>query len=176
MAAINSGTADCAAVCPAGTNHRRRGKIQESPPLLQDRCNDHYKAIPCRAISVDTGHCGHNRGIHVPSHIKLGCFGGTGRRCTGAVRPALGVDAAGGPVDYHAGTNRLLTSHGATAVLWDAATGLALDTMDIGGGALAVAFSGDGRRVLTASGGSPLRVWDVPTGEKIAEFDPPPRK
>ncbi|MFW5692716.1 MAG: WD40 repeat domain-containing protein, partial [Thermoguttaceae bacterium] len=85
-----------------------------------------------------------------------------------------GLDAAGGPVDYHAGTNRLLTSHGATAVLWDTATGLALDAMDIGGRALAVAFSDDGRRVLTDSGDGPLRVWDVPTGEKIAQFDPPP--
>lgn len=86
-----------------------------------------------------------------------------------------GGDAAGGPVDYHAGTNRLLTSHGATAVLWDAATGLALDALDGGGGArLAVAFSGDGRRALTASSSGPLRVWNVPTGEKIAEFAPPP--
>jgi WD40 repeat protein len=78
------------------------------------------------------------------------------------------------PFDYHAGTHRLLTVHGATAVLWDAANGLALDAMDIvGGGPLAVAFSGDGRRVLTASGSSLLRVWDVQTGEKIAEFVPP---
>lgn len=81
------------------------------------------------------------------------------------------LDSVAGPLDYHVGTNRLLTAHGGTAVLWDAATGLALEAMDIGGGALAVAFSGDGRRVLTASGGGPLRVWDVQTGEKIAEFE-----
>jgi WD40 repeat protein len=85
-----------------------------------------------------------------------------------------GGDAAGGPFDYHAGTNRLLTSHGATAVLWDGATGLALEAMDIGGGPLAVAFSADGRRVLTASGNGRLRVWEVQTGKTVAEFDPPP--
>jgi hypothetical protein len=86
-----------------------------------------------------------------------------------------GLHSAGGPIDYDAETNRLLTSHGATAVLWDAGTGLALDAMDVGGSSvLAVAFSGDGRRVLTGSRGGPLRVWDVPTGERIAEFDPPP--
>lgn len=85
-----------------------------------------------------------------------------------------GLDADIGPVDYHAETNRLLTSHGATAVLWDAATGLGLNAIDAGGRVLAVAFSDDGRRVLTASGDGPLRVWDVPTGERIAEFDPPP--
>lgn len=85
-----------------------------------------------------------------------------------------GLDSVAGPVDYHVGTNRLLTAHGGTAVLWDAATGLALEALDIGSGALAVAFSDDGRRALTASGDGPLRVWDVQTGEKIAEFHPPP--
>jgi WD40 repeat protein len=85
-----------------------------------------------------------------------------------------GLDSASGSMDYHAGTNRLLTAHRRWAVLWDVATGMALEEFPIGGGAVAVAFDGDGRQVLTASGDGPLRVWDVQTGERIAEFETPP--
>lgn len=85
-----------------------------------------------------------------------------------------GLHPAPSPMDYHPGTRRLLAAQGGTAVLWDAATGLALDAMEIGGNGSVVAFSADGRRVLTASGDGPLRVWDVETCQVVADFESPP--
>lgn len=85
-----------------------------------------------------------------------------------------GLDSASGAMDYHAGTNRLLTAHGEWAVLWEVATGRAVEAFPIGGGAVAVAFDAAGRHVLTASGDGPLRVWDLATGQRIAEFAAPP--
>ncbi|MDZ7617100.1 MAG: WD40 repeat domain-containing protein [Patescibacteria group bacterium] len=45
-----------------------------------------------------------------------------------------------------------------------------MESLEIGGSACTVAFSGDGRRILTVPDKGPLRVWDHQTGEKIAEF------
>jgi len=100
---------------------------------------------------------------------------GVARRSLAPFVQRWGLDSASRSGDYHAETNRLLTAHGGTAVLWDVATGLALEAFDGGAAAtVTVAFDGGGRRVLTASGDGPLRVWDVQIGRRIAEFEPPP--
>lgn len=52
--------------------------------------------------------------------------------------------------------------------LWDAATGVELQSLDHGNQAISVEFSPDGRRVLTNGNGS--KLWDIATGKVLREF------
>jgi WD40 repeat protein/serine/threonine protein kinase len=53
-----------------------------------------------------------------------------------------------------------------TARLWDAATGKQEVVLEHGGAVSAAAFSPDGRRLVTASGGG-VRLWDPTTGREV---------
>jgi hypothetical protein len=52
-----------------------------------------------------------------------------------------------------------------TAKLWDATTGQLLHTFEHPGPAVSVAFSPEGRRIVTASADTSIRLWDPGTGE-----------
>lgn len=55
-----------------------------------------------------------------------------------------------------------------TAKLWDTATGVELTTFDHGSQVLGVAFTPDGRRLITSGHGG--KVWDVASGKVLREF------
>ena len=58
-----------------------------------------------------------------------------------------------------------------TARIWDAATGRLLRTLRADAGVMAVAFSPDGRRLLTGDQEGAAVLWDVETGDRVRAFD-----
>jgi hypothetical protein len=64
-----------------------------------------------------------------------------------------------------------MDNNGGTAKLWDAETGQEL--LEFGGhtdGVASVAFSPDGRRVLTGSWDNTAKLWDAETGQELRAF------
>jgi WD40 repeat protein len=95
-------------------------------------------------------------------------WGGTDRCFVGAA--ALSPD---GRWVATAGWHSLSFGNGATPRLWDAATGKEERTLEggQGGGTNAVvAFSPDGRRLLTAGAERTATLWDVAQGTEVATF------
>jgi WD40 repeat protein len=66
---------------------------------------------------------------------------------------------------------RVLASWGKTLKLWDIATGLMRTFEGQGGAVDAVAFSPDGRAVLSGTYGSPLKLWDATSGRLVRTFE-----
>ena len=59
----------------------------------------------------------------------------------------------------------------ATSFPWDASSGQATLTLKKHTGfVLSVAFSPDGRRIVSGSGDKTLKVWDAATGQEIFTF------
>jgi WD40 repeat protein len=88
----------------------------------------------------------------------------------------------GAPVAFSPAGDRALTTYWRTFTLLDLQTGAVLRTFQIKGqgksadriySIFAVAFSPDGKRALSASADSTLRVWDVNTGEQLCCIDIP---
>lgn len=64
-----------------------------------------------------------------------------------------------------------------TAIVWDAATGEKIETIEGHDGVVVgVAFSPDGSRLATASSDYTARVWDLQTGEQLLELGPHPSR
>jgi RNA polymerase sigma factor (sigma-70 family) len=54
--------------------------------------------------------------------------------------------------------------------LWEAETGKELRRLKMPGGALALAFSLDGKLLVSGGGGKTVHLWEAATGRKLAEF------
>lgn len=54
-----------------------------------------------------------------------------------------------------------------TAISWDMETGKRLRTFQHGGGVTAVAYSPNGKLILTAGGGKGVNLWDPSSGDKV---------
>jgi len=78
-------------------------------------------------------------------------------------------DSSGVAATFSPDGKRVLTTVGAIASIWDAQSGREL--VDLKGHTEYVTsalFSGDGRRVLTASNDATARIWDAESGQEIA--------
>ncbi len=65
------------------------------------------------------------------------------------------------------GTRAFVASFG-RALVWEWATGKVLANIQLGGQVFAVAFSPDGRYVVSATGEAVAQVWDAATGEPVS--------
>lgn len=98
-------------------------------------------------------------------------------------RRFLHLDGHRGPVRASAfspdGTRLVTGSHDGTAIIWDADSGARIEMLSVGSGdgaagrsrstVGAVAFSPDGRNILTGSDDGVARLWQATTGDLIAE-------
>jgi WD40 repeat protein/tetratricopeptide (TPR) repeat protein len=87
---------------------------------------------------------------------------------TGRLGPGLGRTGLGGydPFDL---LGRRRADDAGQAQLWDVANGTLLRSMPHGNAVLAVAFSPDGRFILTGSADQTARFWDEATGRQLGK-------
>ena len=77
-------------------------------------------------------------------------------------------------LDFSPDGRNVLSGGGSYAVLWDPATGQSVRAYGIGSAfTLAVAFSPDGKQVLTVTNQKKAIIWDVASGKQLRVFSTP---